>query len=179
MKTENKILIAHEIVLNFKLIIYSCILAILITIIYGVCIYPPKTHYTPPTNYTPPTKSLLWGELYNDEWPESEDGDAVFVPSNVINIGTYWSAYFSNETKYDEIAYMQCVSSTRSYQYSKNPKVSDVIEAINKTRMQWYKKDLLDCFALSISGFIILLVCGRYLVKFIAKSVKWIIKYNR
>lgn len=173
MKTENKILIAHEIVLNFKLIIYSCILAILITIIYGVCIYPPKTHYTPPT------KSLLLGKLYNAEWPESEDGDAVFVPSDAFYIGTYWGAYFSNKTKYDETAFMQCLTLTGSYQYSENPKISDVIEAINKTRIECYKKDLLDCFALSISGFIILLVCGRYLVKFIAKSVKWIIKYNR
>lgn len=173
MKTENKILIANEIVLNLKLIAYSCILAILATTIYGIYIYPSKTHYTPPTKF------LLGKTLLNAEWPESEDGDAVFVPSNIINIGTHWSAYFSNETKYDDIAYMACISPTRHYQYPKNPKISDVIEAINKTRMEWYRKDLLNCFKLSTFSLVLLMICGRYLIKFTIKGAKWIIKYNR
>ena len=144
MKEENKVLMANEIVLNFKLTIYGCIIALVITSIYGEYIYPPKTYYTPPE------KLLFAGEVLNIEWPDSEDGDAVFVPYDAINLGIHWSAYFSNESKYDEIAFMRCVGKTRNYPYPESPKISDVIEAINETRIKCYKKDLVNFFVKTI-----------------------------
>lgn len=164
MKEENKRLVAKEIVCNLKVIGVGILIGLLATGIYAVIMYPSQTHYTAPIS-----------DLLFDKWPETEEGDAVFVPEGAINVGIHFMAYFSNETKYDNSAFMRCVSSYHDYPYPLNPKISDVIQAINNTRFEFYKYDVLSFLKDSISYMILFFIIGRYIF-FI---IKWIIKYNK
>lgn len=161
MKEETKTKVAKEIVINFKLIVLGILIGLLATGIYAVKMYPPKTHYTRP-------------DYYSTEWPASEEGDAVFPPENARNVGRYFSAYISNSTKYDDAAMMKCVLN-RDYSLSLFPTISDVINEINKTRLELYKKDVISFFEDYILYIILLLVLGRYLLN----MIKWVVKYNR
>lgn len=169
MKEENKRLVAKEIVCNIKVIGVGILMGLLVTGIYAVIIHPSQTHYTAPDKY------LFAGTVINAEWPETEDGDAVFVPKGAINVGTHFRAYFSNETKYDDAAYVQCVSYYNRYPYPSNPKISDVIQAINDTRLKLYKYDVLSFLKSSMLYVILFFIIGRYIF-FI---IKWIIKYSK
>ncbi len=163
MKEENKRSVAKEIVCNLKVIGVGILIGLLATGIYAVIMYPTKTHYTAPTGY------------FYEEWPKTEDGDAVFVPEGAINVGTHFMAYFSNETKYDNPAFMRCVAYYHDYPYPINPKISDVIQAINNTRFEYYKYDVLAFLKDSILYMILFFIIGRYILF----TIKWIIKYSK
>ena len=169
MKEENKRLVAKEIVCNIKVIGVGILIGLLVTGIYAVIIHPSLTHYTAPDKFH------FAGAVINEEWPETEEGDAVFVPKGVWNLGTHFGAYFSNKTKYDNSAFMRCVSTYHSYPYPSNPKISDVIQAINDTRLELYKYDVLSFLKSSMLYMILFFIVGRYIF-FI---IKWIIKYSK
>lgn len=165
MNTKQKVVIAKELVINFKLIGLGVIIGLFTLLIYGIVVYPGHTHYRAP--------------FYEDSrWPSSDCGDAVFVKEWEVNIGDYFYHYFSNESKYDTSAYCICISSTKSYKYPPYPQISDVIEAINITRFELYKDDLMTFGLYSIIISIIFVILGRYLLKFAYFSIIWIRKYS-
>ena len=171
MKEGTKTTIAKEIVLNVKLVGAGIIIGILIMAAYGHYVFPHETHYTSPGRFE-------WNGKVIHDWPEDDTGDAQFVPQGTINIGAYWSAYFSNASKYDDYAYSRCFDRYPDYPYPHNPRISDVINAINKTRMECFKKDIkqfgLLSMLFSVTGIIII----RYLLLGMVACVKWVKKYK-
>jgi len=169
MEEKNKRIIAKEIVLNLKMIGIGIFIGAVIGFAYGYCVYPPKT------TYTPPGKIVINNVEIGKEWPETENGKAVLIPDGVINIGEYWSAYFSNESKYDDKIF-PWILRDGNYSFSK---VSDVINCINSERIKYYREDLLNFMSWAILASILGLILIRYLCIFIYNSINWVKKYKR
>ncbi len=152
-----------------KLSLYGVCVCAIVMIVYGIVNYPPKTHYT----------------YQGNNWPKDEDGFAVFASRDQFVIGGYISPYFSNQCKYDDGIYQVIFgdveiprANRREWEngyYVGYTRISDVINYINKKRVEYFWDDMI-----AVSWKVLVLsILSIISIYYLILLVKFVIRYGK